>query len=164
MAAAGSALPADLVLDTSVVVAWAFREAARWELARDVIAEVACGAVVAYVPELFWPEFQQACVNKHHRRPQERDALGVPWANVDAAYAAADALPLEEVPVVAELRDDAWLLRRHLEVGGNDAYFLSLARGFGLELWTFDVNLCGLLAVDPALRAMVKHVGVDVTW
>ena len=166
MPASGLALPADFVLDTSIVVAWAFRERGRWGFARDILDAVFRGDVIAHVPELFWPEFQQTAGYKRHKNRQQRDGLGLPLAAVDVAYSSVVALPLDEIAVLADmdLRDDAWQLRRRLEVGSYDAHVLALARALDLELWTFDGSLCADVRPDPALRHRVRHVGVDITW
>ncbi|HJN17641.1 MAG TPA: hypothetical protein QGH10_19200 [Armatimonadota bacterium] len=74
------------------------------------------------------------------------------------------ALPLDEVAVLDDLRQEAWDLRRALDVGSYDAYFVAMAEGYGMELWTFDHSLCLDLASDVRLRGRVKEVGVDVTW
>jgi predicted nucleic acid-binding protein len=45
-------LPADVVLDTSVIVAWAFHEASRYTQASDVLSDVMSGDVRAHVPDV----------------------------------------------------------------------------------------------------------------
>lgn len=164
MGSAAPPLPDEVVLDTSVLVAWAFRETGRYPRAQDILSDVVSGDVQAYVPELFWAEFQQVAGHKRHRDRHARDGLGWALGDVEAAYADVVALPLDEIAVLGDLRQEAWDLRRAREVGSYDAYFVAFAAHFGLELWTFDGRLCSDLAPDPALRSRVREVGVDVMW
>jgi predicted nucleic acid-binding protein len=157
MAAPAPPLPASLVLDTSVVVASAFREIGRYRLADDIIARVRAGDVAAYVTQLFWAEFQHACAKKLR-------AHAFPLSEVEAAYEAVQRLGLEEVSVLAEYRQDAWDLVRRFAIDSYDAYGIALALAMGREFWCFDQPLCDRLTADPALRRLVRLVGVDVTW
>lgn len=146
--------PRALVLDTTVVAGWVFRESDKAPWAEHIEQWVAGEQVIAYVPELFWAEFQHVCGRKLHEQNVDRP-------RVEQAYRDVEALPLEEVAVLVDLRDAAWQLRLDLGVGSYDAYFLALAQDQGIEYWTFDGAFCRLAGSDPSVRAMVKLIGVD---
>ncbi len=155
MAPAVASMPPALVLDTTAIAGWVFREPDKAPWAEHIIDVVTDGRVLAYVPELFWAEFQQVAGKK-----VQQGQLVRPQA--EQAYLDVAALPLQEVSALVDFRDTAWDLRLGLLVGSYDAYFLALAQDLGIEYWTFDVVFCQLVSAEPNVRAMVKRIGVDV--
>jgi predicted nucleic acid-binding protein len=131
-----------------------FREPDKAPWAEQIGRLIGGGQIVAYVPELFWAEFQHVCGRKIGE-------AGLSRLQVEQAYEDVVALPLREVAVLVDLRDAAWQLRLNLGVGSYDAYFLALAQDQGIEYWTFDQPLCRLVGADPAVRATVKLIGVE---
>ena len=161
MQSSGSGVPEAVVIDANVVGAWAFQERNSPQ-ASTLLNAVVAGGVIALVPELFWAEFQQICGKKRHRNWQQRDGLGLPLAEVTRAYEDAERLPLVQIPVLRELRSQAWDLRRRLDVSSYDAYYLALALQFGIELWTFDGDLRSLAETDPSTAGVVRIVGAGL--
>lgn len=151
MSGTGGTGTAYAVLDTNVVAAWSYSEP-NTVLAKRVLASLVAGDLEAWVPELFWAEFQQVGMKKM--------SGGVGRADVEAAYLGAEAIGLKEMPVLECLRADAWQLILDYSLGSYDAYFLALAMELGIDLWTFDnVSLCARLPV--ALRRHVVLLGAD---
>jgi len=160
-------IPAELVLDTSVVVAWAFKEHGRVASAESIISQVQAGSGRAYVPELLWAEFQQAAERKLHASWAARDRLGLSQPHVESAYQSMlqlSAAWLTMLPTLVEpaTRDEAWRLRLALGIASYDAHFVALALLYGVELWTFDQRLCSLASADARVRQSLRLIGVDV--
>jgi len=160
-------IPSELVVDTSVVVAWAFKEQGRVASAESIINQVQAGSGRAYVPELLWAEFQQAAERKLHANWVARDRLGLSQPHVESAYQSMLQLSvgwLMMLPALAEpaVRDEAWQLRLALGIESYDAHFVALALLYDVELWTFDQRVCSLASADARVRHSIKLVGVDV--
>lgn len=148
----------DVVLDTSVIAAYAFKETNR-AFAVPICEKVIRNELTAYVPDLMCAELQNVC----HRK---RDERGLSLADIESAYEDALALPLvEQDNCLLRHRSDAWdLVRRIPEVGSYDMYFLALAVYLDLPLWTFDKQMKEKVEqVDRKLATRLAVVGIDPT-
>jgi predicted nucleic acid-binding protein len=154
MVSPAAGVGAEVVLDANVVGALGFIEPGHGE-ALAVFSLVATHSLIPVVPDLFWAEFQQICGKKLH-------VPGLSLSYVDKVYEDALELPLVEIAVLAELRQEAWRLRRSLGVGSYDSYYLALALQLGTDVWTLDREFRDRASADASIAGRVKLIGADV--
>lgn len=151
--------PQQVVLDSNVAGAFLFKEQNTTE-AEKVLQWLEDGALIAFVPSLFWAELQQICFKK---TLTTSSAKGLSPAQAETQYRKAQTLPLNESrTALADYREQAWKLIKELGVGSYDAYYLALGLDIGAAVWTFDAKFRNrvtgprdgqvlLLGTDPAI-------------
>jgi predicted nucleic acid-binding protein len=158
-----SALPDSIIVDTSLVAKWYFNEDDS-DLATRIYDLALTGVVTAYVPDLFWAEFQETCRWKHLGKKTGRSRHPLPLDYVRAQYERAlEAAPIRELGgVLQDYRKAAWGLVTEFgcRLGSYDAYYLALSEALGFEVWTFDKPLYAATR-GTRFAAQVRHVAKD---
>jgi len=149
--------PREAVIDTCRAAAWVFNEP-HTVMALRAYRAVTAGDVQAFVPSLFWAEFQQVCAKK--LRPPSAQVAPLSRADVEAAWSVLASAPLVEIPdVLTTYRDDVRDLVMAAPLNAYDACFVAMASDLELPVLTLDASFHAAAESAPGLSGVVRLVG-----